>query len=155
MTPTEPSDPPKPPARPSTSTTLWTTPANADVLLYEYLWRAEHARGLEDGKKVRPCLVVATYESRGALRVITAPFTTRDYAPETTVEVPAAVSRHLRLDGRSRIVWTELNEFSWVSSDVRPGADGTPHLGKVPERLWRSVLDKIVAASVRPVHRTA
>lgn len=154
MTPYEPSDPPRHPPKPSSSTTLWTTPANTDVIWYEYLWRSESARGLEDGRKIRPCLVVATFEAKGALRVITAPFTTRDYAPETTVRVPPAVARHLRLDERTRIVWTDLNEFRWVSTDVRAGADGTPYLGKVPERLWRSVLDKVVAGSVRPVLRT-
>lgn len=86
--------------------------------------------------------------------MITAPVTTRDYNPETTVDIPPPVARYLKLDDRARIVWTELNEFVWVSTDVRSGADGTPFLGTVPERLWRSVLEKVVAARILPVLRS-
>jgi hypothetical protein len=98
--------------------------------------------------------VIGTYDRAGRLRVITAPVTTRDYSPETTVDIPPPVARRLGLDDRARLVWTELNEFSWVGPDVRAGANGTPFIGTVPERLWRSVLDKVVAARTLPVLRS-
>ena len=49
----------------------------------------------------------------GQLRVITAPLTTRDSAPAHLVTIPPRVITHLGLDDRSRIVWNDLNEFTW------------------------------------------
>ncbi|HEX7855014.1 MAG TPA: hypothetical protein VF503_15095 [Sphingobium sp.] len=134
--------------KPSSSTISWTRPQPTDVIRYVYLWHAEHERGLEDGRKTRPCLVVSTYEQGGGLRVITAPITTRNYSPAHSVEIPIRVAHHLGLDERSRIVWNDLNLFTWVGPDVRTGPDGNPFIGIMPERLWRQVIDNIVQARV-------
>ena len=144
---------PSPAPKRSSSTISWTKPQPTDVIRYVYLWRAEHERGLEDGRKTRPCLVVSTFEQGGGLRVITAPITTRNYSPSHSIEIPLRVANHLGLDDRSRIVWNDLNVFTWVGPDVRTGPDGNPFVGTLPERLWRQVIDNVVRARVLPTPR--
>ena len=136
------------------SIAFWARPHPAEIIRYVYLWRSEHERGLDDGRKTRPCLVLATYERAGQLRVITAPLTTRDSAPAHSVTIPPRVITHLGLDDRSRIVWNDLNEFTWVGPDVRSGADGGPLVGTLPEALWRQVVDKVVESRIRPTPRS-
>ena len=97
---------------------------------------------------------MATYGYRGRLRVITAPLTTRDYDPKAAVEIPPGVKAHLKLDDRARIIWNDLNEFSWVGPGVGTGHHGTPYLGRGPQRLWETVRAKAVAAGIRPVMRS-
>jgi len=138
-----------------TPTSSWTRPQPGEVIRYVYLWRWEKEGGLEDGRKIRPCLVVATYETRGFLRVITAPFTTRDYTPENSILLPMPVIERLGLDHRARIIWNDLNEFTWVGPDVRTGADGSPLIGYLPEKLWRQVINKIVEHRVSPTRRSS
>ena len=97
---------------------------------------------------------MSTYKSRGQLRVIVAPLTTRDYDPGFTVAIPPKVRAHLGLDDRSRVVWNDLNEFAWVGPDVRGTPDGGPFIGNVPEALWRRIIDNVVAARIDPTHRS-
>src|SRR3546814_18416540 len=78
----EASGPPRRAPKPSPLTSSWTEPLPTDVIQYVYLWRAEKERGLEDGRKIRPCLVLSTFRARGQLRVITAPITTRNQRSE-------------------------------------------------------------------------
>ncbi len=136
-------------------TTSWTKPAPGQIIRYIYLWRWEHDAGREDGRKIRPCLVITTYERKGQLRVITAPLTTRDYSPRFSVAIPRAVTDHLGLDARAKIIWNDLNAFTWVGPDVRTGADGSPLIGYLPERLWRQVINKIVEHKIGPTPRSA
>ena len=138
----------------SASTSSWTEPQPTDVISYVYLWRAEKERGLEDGRKTRPCLVLSTYKARGQLRVITAPITTRNYDSGFTVPIPPRVTAHLGLDDRSRVVWNDLNEFAWVGPDVRGTVDGSPLIGIMPEALWRRVIDNVIKIRIDPTHRS-
>src|SRR3546814_11451628 len=108
----EASGPPRRAPKPSPLTSSWTEPLPTDVIQYVYLWRAEKERGLEDGRKIRPCLVLSTFRARGQLRVITAPITTRNYDPCLSIAIPPRVTEHRGLDDRSRIGWTELQEFT-------------------------------------------
>ena len=119
-----------------------------------YLWRSEKERGLEDGRKIRPCLVLSTFRARGQLRVITAPITTRNDDPGLSIAIPLRVTAHLGLDERSRIVWNDLNAFAWVGPDVRGTSHGMAFIGIMPESLWRRVLDNMISARIDPTHRS-
>lgn len=145
---------PKRPRAPAGSITLWTDPEPTDVIHYTYLWRGEAQAGEEEGRKTRPCLVLAVTPSKAGLRVIVAPITTRNYDPSNSVEIPPRVIAHLGLDDRSRVVCNDLNRFIWVGPDVTPRRKGTPYYGQVPERLWRLVLKKVIANAVRATERT-
>ncbi|QXQ07581.1 type II toxin-antitoxin system PemK/MazF family toxin [Sphingosinicellaceae bacterium] len=136
------------------STTSWTTPQPADVIHYRYLWRHEAERGEEDGRKDRPCLVLSADQRSGGLTVITVAITTRKYDPAHSVEIPPRVIRHLGLDDRSRIVWTDLNRFTWVGPDVGLLRGGTPYYGQVPGLLWDRVRVLVHNAAIAPVDRS-
>lgn len=67
------------------------------------------------------------------------------------IEVPARIKAHLGLDAeRCWIMVTEINRFIWPGPDVRPirrDGDVTPYYGFLPERLFRPVLDAVIAGA--------
>jgi hypothetical protein len=133
------------------------------VIGYSYLWRAEQSRGLEEGRKARPCGVVfVTADEGGRTVVMVLPITHRPPVRKgDAVEIPPRTKARLGLDGeRSCIVVTEANEFTWPGPDLRP-AHSRPNkfaYGFLPPALFRKVRDAFVAhwrrAGLRPVKRT-
>jgi hypothetical protein len=112
---------------------------------YGYLWHDQHRRGLEEGTKDRPCVIVlGVTQDQGEAVVLAAPVThAPPAAPGEAVEIPAATKNRLGLDSkRSWIVTTEVNRFRWPGHDLRrlPGAPaGTYHYGVLPPGLFRQV----------------
>jgi len=93
------------------------------VIRYAYLWRSEHRRGLEEGVKDRPRVIILSAISHDGEEVVTVlPVThTPPSNDADALEIPAATKRRLGLDDeRSRIVVTEANEFVWPGPDLRP-----------------------------------
>ena len=119
------------------------------VLSYSYLWHHEHRAGREEGVKNRPCVIVlAVLRPDGGNTIVrVAPVT--HSAPDnlaTAFELPAAVKRHLGLDGeRSWVILDEVNEFGWPGFDLQP----VPRLpnsfayGFLPPRLFDQLLAKL------------
>lgn len=71
------------------------------VLNYTYLWHDEHRRGQEEGRKVRPSVIVVNVAraSDGAAMITVLPIThTIPVDPKMAVEISPAVKRHLSLD---------------------------------------------------------
>ncbi|HEY2808125.1 MAG TPA: hypothetical protein VGI91_04980 [Steroidobacteraceae bacterium] len=63
---------------------------------------------------------------------------------EDGIEIPQATKRRLGLDaGRSWIITTELNQFTWPGPDIRPTASGEYIYGYLPEKLVRLALDQV------------
>ena len=132
------------------------------VIGYAYLWRNEALRGLEEGLKDRPCVIVLTVEAQdGGTAVIVAPIThSAPGNPDTAVEVPAATKRRLGLDGaRSWIIADDLNRFVWPGVDLRPTAPAaaTFAYGLLPATLYEDlrtiVLRLATTARLRPTSR--
>lgn len=71
------------------------------VIRYAYLWRAEFLAGREEGRKDRPCAIVASIrDDDGETRVLVLPVThTPPECQELAVEIPAKVKARLGLDG--------------------------------------------------------
>jgi hypothetical protein len=120
------------------------------VLHYAYLWHDQHRRGLEEGTKDRPCVVVLSLaQAEGETVVTVAPVTHAPPRwPADAVEIPAATKRRLGLDGeRSWIVLTEVNRFRWPGPDLRP-VPGQLHTrydyGMLPPGLFRQVRQGIL-----------
>ena len=99
------------------------TPLPGLVIRYSYLWHEDHLRGEEEGRKDRPCAIIAAVriDDRGKLRAIVLPIThSPPEVAEFALEIPSRVKAHLGLDSeRSWIVCTEWNEFIWPGPDLR------------------------------------
>jgi hypothetical protein len=117
------------------------------VLHYSYLWHDQHRRGLEEGAKNRPCVVVLAVTSEEGETVVTVVPVT--HAPPRTpgegVEIPAATKTRLGLDeGRSWIIVNEINRFRWPGVDLLPvPGRGSYDYGVLPPGLFRQVRDGI------------
>lgn len=124
-------------------------PAPGLVIGYAYLWRNEAARGLEEGRKDRPCVIVLSVQSiDGRALVTVAPIT---HAPperaDHAVEIPTATKARLGLDGeRSWIIASDLNRFLWPGVDLRPIDRGSQRYdyGLLPAKLYLDVRDKVL-----------
>lgn len=119
------------------------------VIGYAYLWRNEAVRGLEEGLKDRPCVIVLSVRTVDGRTVVTvAPITHRP--PERrdhAVEIPSATNTRLGLDNqRSWIIASDLNSFIWPGVDLRPTRRGGSHCdyGLLPRGLYRDVRDKVL-----------
>jgi hypothetical protein len=127
------------------------TPEPGLVIAYAYLWRHEHRKGQEEGRKVRPSVIVLAVQSPegGAPRVTVAPIThtppTKDGA---AIELPPRVKQALGLDdGRSWIVLDEVNQFAWPGYDIRPVPESEDRFayGFIPPKLYDRVIGRILA----------
>jgi hypothetical protein len=88
------------------------------VILYNFLWAHEHARGVEHGRKARPACVVVPLTRQGD-DVVLFPLTTREPGPDRlAVQVPEIERRRLRLRGAGPS-WILLDEGN---RDILPGS---------------------------------
>jgi hypothetical protein len=89
-----------------------------------------HARGLEEGDKDRPAVIILVVEGTGTgmPRVLALPIT--HSAPTVggaAMEIPPTVARSAGLDAaRSWVVLSEFNEFVWPGFDLRIIPGRTP-----------------------------
>jgi len=124
-------------------------PSPGLVIGYAYLWRNEVLKGLEEGRKDRPCVVVLAAETvEGRTIVTVAPITHTPPAwASSAIEISAATKKRLGLDGqRSWIIASDLNRFVWPGVDLRPISRGsqTYHYGVLPAALYRELRDKVL-----------
>lgn len=134
------------------------------VIRYSYLWLREQSQGREEGSKDRPCAIVLAVQDRdGASQVLVVPVThTPPESPETALEVPAAIKRHLGFDAEhSWIVLSESNLFEWPGPDLRRVGnrdDSSVAYGFLPPRFFaelrRRFLALEAAARSRRIRRT-
>ena len=121
------------------------------VIPYAYLWRHEHRKGQEEGRKIRPVVIVlaSSIQPDGAIRVTVAPIThTPPGKMGKAIVLPPRVKTALALDDDpSWIVLDEVNQFKWPGYDIRP-VPGTPDrffYGFIPPRLFDAVIARIIA----------
>lgn len=139
-----------------------TIPEPGLVISYAYLWHTEFAKGMEEGMKDRPCVVLSvTLQAEGWHRVVVLPITHSPPSdPDLVHEIPVAVRRHLRLDDeRSWIVLSEANEFHWPGPDLGHSAPGNALVfERLPPRFFEIVRQAFVgiarAGRARGVQRT-
>jgi hypothetical protein len=121
------------------------------VIRYSYLWHADHLEGVEEGRKDRPCALIAAIKTgkAGKLRTIVLPIThSSPNEPELAIEIPPKVKAALNLDSeRSWIICVEWNEFVWPGPDLRrlPNADDTTiSYGFLPPKLLKQATSKLL-----------
>jgi hypothetical protein len=120
------------------------------VIRYAYLWKQEHAAGLEEGKD-RPAAVIIVFKDEpNDLLVTVLPIThLQPSNPMDAIEIPAATKRRLGLDeARSWIVVSEANDFRWPGPDLRPIPGSKPATvvyGVLPPALFQAVRTRVLA----------
>jgi hypothetical protein len=140
-------------------------PAPGLVISYSYLWHSEYLEGREEGRKDRPCAIIAAIRTvnHSNKRVLVLPVTYRPPEhPGLAVEISAKVKQRLRLDDApSFVVLSEWNEFVWPGPDLRQltGADpSSAAYGMLPPGLFALVRDRFLAlfnlGAARQVRRT-
>lgn len=132
------------------------------VISYAYLWRREHAAGLEEGRKIRPCVIVLAVELRDEDVVVTVVPVTHAVPtdPSLALELPPTVKRHLGLDERrSWVMLDEGNRFAWPGFDLAPttrSADRYDY-GFLPPRLFAALVERFktvwAAQNLQPTPR--
>ena len=139
-------------------------PAPGLVIAYSYLWRYEHAEGHEDGRKVRPAVIVIATASReeGETDVYVVPIThSAPTNPDAAVEIPPQVRQRLHLDEAP--CWAIVNEgnrFCWPGVDLGQAPVKPPSVayGFLPPKLFAKLRDRFVeiaeAGRVAVVTRT-
>ena len=91
------------------------------IVSFSFLWAEEAERGLQEGQKDRPCVVLAAYDSEHGKRAILVPVThTAPHDPTHAIAVPAALKAMLGLDDAPAwIVCGEWNVTDWPGFDLR------------------------------------
>ncbi len=125
------------------------------VIGYAYLWHDQVRRGLKEGGKDRPCVIVlSTVQDEFGTVVTVAPIThspPRD--PEAAVELPAQTKRRLGLDDEpSWAIVSEVNRFRWPGPDLRPiaGADAASFsYGLLPAKLFLRIRERLIDVASR------
>ncbi|MBW4093149.1 MAG: type II toxin-antitoxin system PemK/MazF family toxin [Proteobacteria bacterium] len=131
------------------------SPVPGLVISYSYPWAREHGQGAEEGRKTRPCAIVAARQVMEGHEVVTVvPVTHSPPAdPADAVEIPPALKAHLGLDEMpSWIVVTETNDFLWPGPNLVPLPRTRPSrfdYGMLPPRFFAHVRDKILKAHLQ------
>lgn len=118
------------------------------VISYSYVWRHESESGQAEGRKNRPCAIVAIVLKEDNQKLITVAPITHTLPLDLTVamEIPPKVKKYLGLDGeRSWIILDDFNEFSWPGYDLclAPGKAGRYDYGLIPPILFNQMIARI------------
>lgn len=125
------------------------------VISYAYLWHEEAQRGLEEGSKARPCVIVlsATRDELGTVVTVASVTHSPPRDLEAAVELPAETKRRLGLDDdRSWAIVSEVNRFRWPGPDLRPIADTDPPRfahGLLPAKLFLRIRERLIDIASR------
>lgn len=120
-------------------------PVVGAVIKYSYLWAREDAKGMIEGLKDRPAVIVAAVEedaSGKTVYVLPVTHTPPDNAL-CAHEIPPQLKRHLGLDDqRSWIICDEVNAFAWPGWDVRHVSHKQSGYGQLPGSFLRQIKEK-------------
>jgi len=122
------------------------TPEIGLVIRHLYLWRDEKARGQEEGRKARPCLIVHKRQNEfDETEVYICPIMhTPPGADSQALEIPLATKRRLKLDDdQSWLIISEVNRFTWRGPDVVKTQSGNSAYGYLPHKLTTKVVGQI------------
>jgi hypothetical protein len=125
------------------------------VISYSYLWAREHQKGAEEGRKNRPCAIVAARQVIEGHELVTVVPVTHSAPtnPADAVAIPPALKAYLGLDDMpSWVVVTEVNDFLWPGPDLRPLPGTEPSrfdYGMLPPRFFAHIRDRILQAHLQ------
>lgn len=123
-------------------------PKVGQVVEHYFLWQREHAEGLAEGRKSRPCLILIV-EVRAGLspRVTLVPITSQSPRGESAaLAIPRALNARIGLDpGRDAwLVIDEANVFVWPGFDLVPQSNGGFVRGTVTAGFFQQVRSAVL-----------
>lgn len=118
------------------------------ILHYVYLFEEDAAKGLDEGLKTRPVVVLHVDRPLGRVHVLAV--TTKGERYPDTVPLPPEVSSAAKLSPESSVVVSEYNHFRWLGFDIRPVADGYI-AGRLPPGFTAKI--RSLAATAVPIDR--
>ena len=128
-------------------------PQVGQVVDHYFLWADEDAAGQVEGRKARPCIIIAVEQRRhAASRVTVLPITSQPpRAGAEAVAVPDDVKRRIGLS-RARPAWVvigDANVFAWPGYDLVPQPGGGFIRGVVTRGFFWLVRDAVLMAYAR------
>lgn len=129
-------------------------PKVGQIVEHHFLWAEEQATGRLEGRKARPCLIIAVeLDMAGkAPRVTLLPITSQPPRPDSiVVAIPSTLKTPLGLDaGREAwVVIDDANVFAWPGFDLVPQASGGFVRGMVTVGFFQQVRAAVMAAHAR------
>lgn len=119
------------------------------VIRYDYLWLRQAPSGHTSGKERPACIVATIDEVTDPRLVVILPITHAQPRGDTVgVEIPHAVTRHLKLDdARSWVVISEANVDHWPNAGLAsiPGKRGAFTYGFLPPQFFEEIRGRFLA----------
>jgi hypothetical protein len=128
-------------------------PQVGQVVDHLFLWADEQAAGQVEGRKSRPCLIIAVEPRKNAApRVTVLPITSQaPRAGTNAVSVPADVKVRIGLD-QARPAWViidDANMFTWPGFDLIPQRSGGFIRAVVTRGFFTHIRDAVLAVHSR------
>ena len=128
-------------------------PQVGQIVDRHFLWAGEEAAGQVEGRKPRPCVIIAVELRRDAApRVTVLPITSQPpRAGATTVAIPDDVKARIGLN-RARPAWVvvdDANMFFWPGFDLVPQRGGGFVRAVVTRGFFARIRDAVLAVHSR------
>lgn len=113
------------------------------IVEHYFLWADEDEAGRTEGRKPRPCIIIAVEEEApGRQRITVLPISTSPPPPGTpSLPIPDVLKAALGLDPArpSWVVVKDANVFTWPGYDLVPRPDGRFKRGMVTAGFFRQL----------------
>ncbi len=130
-------------------------PEMGDILSYRYLWSREAQRGVQEGSKARPSVVLlATEQDDDPLKVVLLPITHSE--PNNLADaflIPTDEAKSAGLDeAKNYVSLIEYNQFEWKGYDVESIPRSNPqteYYGKISKDLLNQLVREVIVRKKR------
>jgi len=133
-------------------------PQIGQIVEHHFLWIAQHAASETEGRKARPCLIIAVERSieNAPPRVTVLPITSPTPTHSTTaVAIPSDIKARIGLD-RRRPAWIVINQanmFTWPGFDLVPQHGGGFVRGVITRGFFATIRDAVIELRSRGASR--
>jgi hypothetical protein len=133
-------------------------PQAGQIVDHYFLWGDEHKQGRVEGRKARPCLIIAVAREspNSAPRVALLPITSQPPRSEqNAIAIPDDIKPRIGLD-RKRPEWLildDVNVFTWPGFDLLPQANGSFVRGVVTRGFFALVRETALSVKPRQIER--
>lgn len=132
-------------------------PRVGQIVNHHFLWIDEQAAGQIEGRKARPCLILAVEPQQRTLpRVTVLPVTSQSpRGAAGAVAIPDDVKGRIGID-RGRPAWVVTNEanvFTWPGFDLVPQPDGGFVTGTITRGFFERIREAVRRGRMQAIDR--